>query len=67
MKKVVDIQARDFDYEIKSNNPVVVEFWIKSCGNCKKFKPVYEKLSEVFDNRLSSFELTCSKVLRISD
>jgi thiol-disulfide isomerase/thioredoxin len=52
MKKVVDIQARDFDYEIKSNNPVVVEFWIKSCGNCKKFKPVYYELSEIFADRL---------------
>jgi thioredoxin-like negative regulator of GroEL len=41
MKNIVDIQAEDFDDEIKSNNPVVVEFWIKSCGNCKKFKPIY--------------------------
>lgn len=52
MKNIVDIQAEDFDDEIKSNNPVVVEFWIKSCGNCKKFKPIYETLSEIFGGRL---------------
>ena len=51
MKNIVDIQAEDFDDEIKSNNPVVVEFWIKSCGNCKKFKPIYETLSEIFGGR----------------
>jgi len=53
MSNVVDIQARDFDREIaESNNPVVVEFWIKSCGNCKKFKPVYEELSKIFGDKL---------------
>lgn len=53
MSNVADIQAKDFDSEIAApNKPVVVEFWIKSCGNCKKFKPVYEKLSERFGERL---------------
>jgi thiol-disulfide isomerase/thioredoxin len=53
MSNVVDIQAKAFDSEIADpKKPVVVEFWIKSCGNCKKFKPVYDKLAEVFDDRL---------------
>ena len=47
MKNIVDIQAEEFNEEIKSNN-TVVEFWIKSCGNCKKFEPIYEELSEIF-------------------
>lgn len=53
MSNVLDIQAKDFDTELaESKKPVVVEFWIKSCGNCKKFKPVYEKLSEIFGDKL---------------
>ena len=53
MSNVVDIQAKNFDSEITgSKKPVVVEFWIKSCGNCRKFKPVYDKLAEVFGDRL---------------
>jgi thiol-disulfide isomerase/thioredoxin len=52
MKTVVDIKAEAFDDVIKSNIPVSVEFWIKSCGNCKKFKPVYEELSEIFGNTI---------------
>jgi len=54
MKNIVDIQAEDFNREImESKNPVVVEFWIKSCGYCKKFKPVYERLSEIFGDKLT--------------
>lgn len=52
MKKVEDINAEDFNDEIKANIPVVVEFWIKSCGNCKKFKLVYEELSEIFGDKI---------------
>ncbi len=53
MSNVVDIQAKDFDSEITGpKKPVAVEFWIKSCGDCKRFKPVYDKLAEVFDDRL---------------
>jgi len=52
MKAVLDIQAADFNNEIKSDNPVVIEFWIRSCGNCKKFKPVYEALSKIFGDKL---------------
>ena len=52
MEKVEDIQAKDFDREISSNKLVVIEFWIKSCGNCKKFKPVYDELADIFGNML---------------
>ena len=53
MSNVVDINAKDFNSVIaEPKKPVVVEFWIKSCGDCKKFKPVYDKLAEVFDGRL---------------
>jgi thioredoxin-like negative regulator of GroEL len=53
MSNVVDIQAKDFDSEITGlKKPVVVEFWTKSCGNCSKFKSVYEKLAAVFADRL---------------
>ena len=49
---VEDIQAKDFKEEINNEKPVVIEFWIKSCGNCKKFKSVYEELSNIFSEKL---------------
>lgn len=46
---VVEIQAGSFDEVVKaSGRPVVLEFWVRSCDKCRKFKPVYEKLPEVF-------------------
>ena len=60
MEKVEDIQAKDLNRIISSRISVFVEFWTKSCGNCKKFKPVYEKLSTVFSDlrftRINIFE-----------
>jgi len=51
MDGVRDIQAESFDSEVKgSAGSVVLEFWIRSCDQCRKFKPVYEKLPEHFDN-----------------
>jgi thiol-disulfide isomerase/thioredoxin len=52
MEKVEDIQSKDFKKEINNKKPVVIEFWIKSCGNCKKFKPVYKELSNNFSEKL---------------
>ena len=52
MGNLIDLQAKDFDKEIKSDKPVVIEFWIKSCGDCKKFEPVYAKLSNIFGKKL---------------
>ena len=52
MAKVLDIQAEDYDEKINSDSPVAIEFWIKSCGNCTKFKPIYDQLSEIFGAKL---------------
>jgi thioredoxin 1 len=50
MVEIKDIQAVDIDAEVKSSTrPVVLEFWIRSCDQCRKFKPVYERLPEHFE------------------
>jgi len=42
LPKITDIEAEAFDEVIKGSDiPVVLEFWIRSCGFCQKFKPVY--------------------------
>jgi thioredoxin 1 len=30
---------------------VIIEFWIRSCSNCKKFRPIYDKLPEIFGDK----------------
>jgi len=58
MEKVVDIQASDFNEELhESNQPVIVEFWIKSCPHCSKFKSVYEQLPNFFEGTVKFFRM----------
>ena len=58
MEEVTDIQATDFTEEIKeSDKPVIVEFWIKSCPHCGKFKSVYEQFPTYFRGDLKFFRM----------
>jgi thioredoxin 1 len=58
MTQVVEIMADAYENALKeADKPVVVEFWIKSCPNCQKFKPVYEKLPETFSNKIAFLKM----------
>ena len=49
MNIVSDIEAETFEEKVKAvDGLAVIEFWIRSCSQCKKFKPVYEKLPGIF-------------------
>jgi thioredoxin-like negative regulator of GroEL len=52
MNQVADIIAENFEFLIKSNDNVVVEFWRKTCDNCKKFKAIYEQLPKIFGEKI---------------
>ena len=58
MNQVVEIPAEHFDREVKNaDRPVVIEFWIRSCSFCQKFKPIYEKLPAIFDGKVKFFAM----------
>jgi thioredoxin len=47
MSDASDISAKSFDKEVlEVNEPVVVEFFSHACPHCKKFGPVFKKVSE---------------------
>jgi thioredoxin 1 len=45
----VNINAENFEETISDNDIVLVDFWADWCGPCKRFGPVYEKMSEQYD------------------
>lgn len=50
---VIEIKDQDFDREVlKSDLPVVVDFWAPWCGPCRQIGPVVEKLSEEYKDKL---------------
>ena len=58
MNQVAEIPADSFERAVKrGDKPVIVEFWIKSCGNCQKFRPVYEKLPEIFGDKVEFLKM----------
>ncbi|HUI30928.1 MAG TPA: thioredoxin [Candidatus Acidoferrales bacterium] len=52
MKPVV-VNVQNFESEVvKSNLPVLVDFWAAWCGPCKMIAPVVEQLAAEYDGKL---------------
>lgn len=48
----------DFDEKVlKSENPVLVDFWADWCMPCKMIAPIVEELSEEYDGKLDFAKL----------
>ena len=46
----VDITAKTFEETIQKNDIVIVDFWAEWCGPCKSFAPIYDEVSEKYDD-----------------
>ena len=47
---VVELTQENFESTVTGNPFVVVDFWAPWCAPCRNFAPVYDKVSEDFDD-----------------
>jgi thioredoxin 1 len=53
MGKAVHVTERDFEEQvIKSEVPVLVDFWAEWCGPCRMIAPIVEDLAAEYEGRL---------------
>ena len=56
--KEITITADNFDAEVlKSDIPVLVDFWAPWCGPCKIVGPILSELAEQYDGKLKVAKL----------
>lgn len=54
----IEVSDKDFDQEVlKSDLPVVVDFWAPWCGPCRMIGPIIDKLSEEFKGKVKFCKL----------
>jgi len=54
MEKPIDIDDKNFEDEVlKSDKPVLVDFWAPWCGPCRAVAPIIEELSEEYKGKIA--------------
>ena len=58
MAKPADVSDAEFEREVlKSDKPVLVDFWAPWCGPCRMVAPIVEELADEYQGQVRFFKL----------
>jgi len=58
MADVVNVSDADFEQEVlKSDRPVLVDFWAEWCGPCRQIAPIIKQLAADYEGRIKVAKL----------
>ena len=60
----IELTKENYDGEvIKSNMPVLVDFWASWCGPCKMVAPIISQIAEEYNGKVKVCKVTASQGL----
>lgn len=65
---VKEVNESDFEKEVlRSNVPVLVDFWAEWCGPCRMLSPIIEELAKTYsENQIKIFKLNVDENPKIA-
>lgn len=64
---MLEINAENFEAEVlKSDKPVLLDFWGTKCEPCKALMPAVEKLAEKYGNKIKFCKLNTAENRRLA-